>query len=283
VPGVFPASISMGTVYFSNQTGDWPTLYNPSTGLWNIIRASDGTIFPLLTGLNAFSFNPGCTRYATVTNTAGSYALREEALPPTNPASIAQATTLGFMAYTTPTRLFWLDTAVRRVIDVKSGVATIDSDVHPTNSMVTAQGLAVWSSATKWKVAVGDSPAVGLDQVPLTQPIQGNYGARYNTPVPTLGYITFDTSTAWVVDGAAGSARRSNVGTYAGLADRWGSTEIWRGAHAYTAATWVTAGATEQVIEVENLQGTTTLGPNFSGDITATAVSGKQLLMGWNR
>jgi hypothetical protein len=290
VPGTFPTSVGYYNSFFSNQPGEWPLIYNPSTNSFALIRAVDGTLFTITTSgtslYNVF-FNPGSTpqnaRYGYQTLAGGTFSMREEALPPTNPAPIATATNQGSAQYISPTRFIWFDPAAHRVIDVKSGVATVDTDVHPSNGTWLGSSIAVWSSTTKWKAAVGDSAAVNLDAVPLTQASVNNAGARTSQPVPTVGYVTFDSSTNWVVDGAAGSARRSNAGVFGNLADRWGTTEIWRGSHPYSSATWVTAGATEQVIDLENLAGTTALGPNFAGDATASAVSGKQLLLGWNR
>ncbi len=290
VAGVYPSTVSyyQNFFLFPNQPAEWPGLYNPSNSTFSLIRAADGTAFVMTgagTTVNSLSFSPGGLRYALTSSSPGNpVSLREEALPPTNPAPVAQMPGGSSPAYISPTRLIWFDTAARRVIDVKSGVATIDTDVHPTNSMSLNSSMAVWSSATKWKAVVGDSAAVGLDAVPLTQTAVSNFGARgTTTPVPTVGYASFDNVTTWVVDGAAGSARRSTAGFYGGTADRWGSTEIWRDSHPGVFVSFVTAGATEQIIDIENVQGGASLNVSGGGDLLVSAVSGKQLLLGWNR
>ncbi len=280
VPGTFSQSAAAGSL--QGATGDYPFVVNG--GLYNLIRAADGAIFPMPPSLNTFSFNSTNTRYAITYVVGANVFLREEALPPTNSAAIAQTTTAFSVGYVSPTRLLATDTGtVRRIIDVKSGVATIDSDVLSTgptaNTAYRSSAGLLWPSSTKWKFIVGDQAAVGIDGVStaLTPLVTVTRGGE---PTTQVGFVSWDQATTWVVDGAAGTVRRSNAGTPLLGPERWGSTELWRPSRPSNQA-FVTVGATEEIIEVEFYP--PSLPSLLGSDRTIAGVNGNQLLMAWPR
>ncbi len=274
VAGAYPTSTLVSK--FSNSTADYALVRAlPS---FSLVRTSDGSLYPLPTPLTGIIFNAPGTRYATVSTSGTISQLREDGLPPTtNPPVLAQSASTISLNYSSPTRLVAIDNATpSRIIDVKSGAATIDTDVSST--VLRSGPMVLWPSATTWKAIVGDEPVVALDGVPSSLAPTAA-GARSNDPVPTIGYVSFDATSTWVINSPPGSARRSTAGR-AIVPGRWGTTEVWQTQSA--TKTFVTAGATEQIIEVENIL-PALLDLGGANDRVIFALSGNQLLLAWPR
>jgi len=221
VAGSWPTN---STVFAS--PGDFPLVLNQSTGQYFIVRAADGTGYPLAPNTTGYTFNSTGTRLAYTSNILGVISLREESLPPTPTTTPVAQSSAGFtFSYATPTRLLAWDPA-RRVVDVRSGVATIDASVAavPATARLSGASIAWPSSLTmKWKAIVGDRAAVDLDVPATVSALSG--GARALGPVTDFAAFSFDTATSWVVDGRQGTARRNSLGRVASFG-REGMTEM---------------------------------------------------------
>lgn len=236
VAGVFPDTLGVVT----NSPPDYPLMVSGSSS--TMVRASDGTAYPLAANSTTFVFNHTGTRFAYVTIGAPSV-LREDTIPPTaSPTVIVQATPTLFQ-YFTPTRLVGFDPTARRIFDVRSGVATFDSDLD-ANSPAVTPAMAVWRTATtqRWKVILGDEAALETD-MPSTTPLSF-VGYRAGLPVTEFGTLGFDLVTTYLIDGRANTVRRQPGGPLtAGFRNR--NTEFFIG-------TW--NGAAEVVLNAESGQ-----------------------------
>jgi hypothetical protein len=223
VPGLYPDSPTVLTT----SPPDYPLVVFSGSSF--VIRASDGTVFPLPANSVGFSFNPTGTRFAYATMGTPT-TLREDTLPPSSmpPTPVAQTTGSISFQYYSPTRLLAVDFGVRRIIDVRNGTATVDTDVDPALSPLFAQGMLVWRAPTamKWRAIVGDEPTADLD-APLTS-LPSTIAVRFGMPVTEYGAVAFDSTSTYVVDGRTNTVRRQ-LGGPLNAAFRSGAVEFFVG------------------------------------------------------
>jgi hypothetical protein len=228
VVGAFPQTGTLTGI----GTGDFAIVANLATMTQFVVRTSDGALYPLPSGASQFAFSPSGTRFAYLTgNGFTGFALREDTLPPTTgtPASIATGFTIPF-AYFSPTRLVAVEqTGARRIIDVRNGTVTVDTDALSSPATVFTPGLVVWpvSSTSKWKAIVGDKAPIEIDLSPTATSVQ-SLTARPGEPATEYGAVSFDAASAWVIDGRQLTARRVIVGQTSGSsAERSGMNEVY--------------------------------------------------------
>lgn len=242
VAGAWPTSVTP-----LSSPGEFPIVQNPSTGQYLLLRAADGTSYPLAPNPSGFVFNSTGTRFAYTSNIIGVVSLREDALPPSPGTTPVAQSASGFTyAYSTPARLLAWDFG-RRFIDVRSGAATIDASIAAVPANARLSGAAItWPSSVsmKWKAIVGDRAAVDLDVPATSTPISG--GSRSTGPVPDIAAFAFDAASSWIVDGRQGSARRNMSGRVLSLS-RDGTNET--GVIARNGPAAVLLLETEQVLE----------------------------------
>lgn len=151
-------ALAGGLVNYRGGVGRFGIFENPDPWL---VDFADGSALRLDAGATTVRFNADGTRY---TWWAGGR-LHEGASSTTTPApELAHSLTLGFGAYFSPRRFvsFDDDPLARRVVDVRDGVVSIDTDVATPGVFEFApnQAMAAWSRRDGTIAAiVGDSPA----------------------------------------------------------------------------------------------------------------------------
>lgn len=271
VPGLFPDSPGV----IPTSPGDYPLVtFGPASV---VIRASDGTVFPLPSNSSGFTFSPAGTRFAYSTP-GGQNSLREDTLPPSTspPAPVAQSLSGFSFQYYAPTRLLAYDAGGRRVIDVRSGMPTIDPDVDPT-SLVFLTGMMVWRAPTaaKWRVIVGDEPTADLDAPITTSPT--TFAVRAGMPVTEFGVVGFDPTWVYVVDGRTNTVRRQFGGTFFGTA-RSGSADFFTGL--WAGQSMILNAETGQLIDADTRRFTLSVSTFTAGTRVFINTVGNELWMG---
>lgn len=248
VAGTFPTS-GVGFQPVA-ATADYAMIYwGPLPVTYAMLRSSDATLFPLPAISAAFFNSPG-TRYSYSTVAGGVTSIFEDALPPSAALTpVAQVTGPPRSAYLSPTRLIVVDPAAPRYVDVKSGVATIGTDVAPSALYILASGCFAWQAGAasgSWKFMIGDRATVTTD-VPATTP-GVSFAARGGDPTTDFCAVSFDNASAVVVDGAQGTFRRSMAGwAYNDSGERWGSLDVFQVVRPYANA--YVSFATDQLVE----------------------------------
>ncbi|MBL8918396.1 MAG: hypothetical protein JNJ54_06015 [Myxococcaceae bacterium] len=199
VAGFFPSALSV----LASSPPDYPLVTFGTTSM--MIRASDGTVFPLPANSQNFTFNQLGTRMAFTTTVPST--TREDVVPPPATPNLVVSTSNSQFQYFTPTRLVGFESTTRRMLEVRSGVTTFDADVDG-NPPVIAPALAAWraTSTMKWKVIVGDEPAIEVDVPSSTAP--GFLANRAGLPVTEFGVIGFEGSSSYLIDGRTNTVRR---------------------------------------------------------------------------
>lgn len=285
VPGSWPSAVS------AYGTADYPVVYySTGSAVINVVRSADGALFPApSTGVaTVLDVNPAGTRfhYVTVGGTPTTYSLYEAPLPPgAGLTPIAQSGSSISTRYVSPTRLLAIDWApAPRLIEVKNGAVSIDPDLLPGGSPGGSDGAFAWQSpaAGKWKLLVGDRPAVTLD-VPSSLGVQGGPFGYGVSPVSDFAAITFDASTTLVLDGAQGLVRRSTYGRpqgFSAFGERWAAAPAFQIVRPYSGLAWVTFG-TDQLLE-PNEPGAT-VSSTGNGDRTFFAIRDRTLSLAFAR
>jgi len=268
VVGAFPPGVGFFT--FGGApigTADYvPLTWGSSYG---ILRSSDAMMFPLPNTLSWVAFNSLGTRYAYGT-TGGGFSIFEDALPPSAMLTPVWQGTVSPMynGYVTANRFVVYEPgASARVVDVKAGVATSDTDVIAAGPAPQLQaGCFAWQgggATGKWKVFAGDRAAVVTD-VPATMVLGfGNLAARGGDPSTDYCALSFDNATSVVVDGSQGTFRRSTTGKVVSgsRGERWGAMDVFQ-VQRPTGTAFVSF-ATDQLIE--------TVEPGFNSNLAFTA------------
>lgn len=261
VAGTFPSFLN--TVVSSPP--DYPLVTFGTTSM--MVRASDGTVFPLPTTSQNFAFNHLGTRMAFTTTVPST--TREDVIPPPASPNLVVSTSNTQFYYFTPTRLVGFEGTTRRLFEVRNGVTTFDADIDASSPSV-LNGMAVWrtTSTLKWKAIVGDEPAIELD-VPSSTGLT-YFTFRPGLPVTEFGVLGFDTASAYLIDGRTNTVRRQPGGLLvSGFRNR--NTEFFSGP-------W--APGTEVVMNAESGQLIEFREARFSG-LTGVLTSDQRLQLGW--
>jgi Carboxypeptidase regulatory-like domain len=216
------------TTFFEPNNSSGEYYHFRTTGLASIlVRTSSGVGINMPSDTQYIRYSPGGTRMAYVAP-AASQALREEALPGTGsaaPAATSSATFYNQGNYVSETRFVTFDLGTPRRIDIKSGVAAIDTDVTTfANGPYAVSGaVATWGkqSTSKRMASLGDGNDLLVD-VPATA-----FGGAGSTPAfavatpntylaPKWGAVGSDINTMWVIDGTTSMVRKVTGGFFAG-------------------------------------------------------------------
>lgn len=188
-----------------------------------LVRTSTGAgvNMPASTQWIRYSPNLGRVAYGAPTT---AQALREETLPATgSSAAVATSSTTfssGNSGYVSDTRFIAFDNGTARRIDIKSGTASIDTDVTtPANGIFSLSGnCASWgkASTTKRMALQGDGADVVIDVAPATggvvSPAVPYMGPTPPSPAPAAKYcaVNIDPNTVFMVDSGKNEVRKLN-------------------------------------------------------------------------
>ncbi len=186
-----------------------------------LVKAADGSATTLHASAYQLLFNETATRVVTYSSGGLGIEVREDSVPP-NLNSIVHLTGLNLQgaAWISPTRYIAFSSNPTRRLDLKSGIATTDTDVTLDSTgqspIVNAPG-AMWvrTSTMKRVAVVYDSPELA----PETLALDGSYnftmvGSKSSVINPLLGKFAgfSDGANVFVLDGVKSEARKIGIG-----------------------------------------------------------------------
>jgi hypothetical protein len=228
--GTLASAVTAGTYssasVVSGSSPDW-VAFALLPAARRLVRSSDAMSVALPVSTNRLSISPDGSRLAYFGRPVADQELREEPLPASGTSAVLASTVAAFDDnWLSNTRLVAYDRPNNRVVDVKAGVAAFDNAVAAptTANLFCARGaLAVWpqsGSAQKWKVLLADAPALTADGPNVSNPGEAvSCAARASVvgdPAVAWAGFSIDSSSTYVVDGAAAQVRRQFVGRAGG-------------------------------------------------------------------
>jgi hypothetical protein len=163
-----PGTTLQSTAPAFDWTADYFVLGTTSPSVsWKLVKVADGSTVALPATTTRVNFSEDGSRVAYVSTSAGMTQIHEEALPATGTAAPVATVTAGYnLHWLSGKRLIIFDdnAAAPRRIDVKAGVATIDTDFVVGTGVVRGP-FAYWSTSSNMKRAavVADSAVYALD------------------------------------------------------------------------------------------------------------------------
>lgn len=188
------------------STAEYPCFNASGTAF--CVKASDGTHYPLPGVPTRFFPNADGTRVLSVYNVAGTYSVREEAMPPSPTTAALHSSTDAYSIDWLSNDRAWAfrsNGTTRELRLIKAGAVTatdadFTSGFYPNGSLIVGQR----ASTSKWSVLLGDGPFRDVD---TTSGSFVGYAVRpYSLAAgwPRQALVSFDTTSFTVIDEAAG-------------------------------------------------------------------------------
>jgi uncharacterized protein YaiE (UPF0345 family) len=161
-------------------------------------------------------FNADGTRYAFLANTSPTVKTAYEGQTSSTvvPASVGSGTLVATPTYVALTRAVAFDFAMpRRVIDIKMGTATIETDVSNTGTLVASGSTVTWvqNSTSKVKYFLGDGPTGTVNDVSALNLIT-SFASGYDVKCGPL--VSTVQTTAWIANNMNTNLKRiAGIGT----------------------------------------------------------------------
>jgi hypothetical protein len=208
--------------YSISGTRDWMGLgWSGITPGRVLIKVADGTATTLPATTSQLFFNETASRVVTLSNGGLGVELREDIVPPNATSTVLfTGPFLQAAAWISPTRFMAFSTGPTKRVDIKSGVATSDTDVTidslaQSPSMFPPGAMWVKTSTGKRVAAVYDS----TDLLPDTLGLLGNFnfssiGSRASVLDLSLGKFAgfSDGASVFALDGVKSEVRKIGIG-----------------------------------------------------------------------
>jgi hypothetical protein len=218
------AQVASGTsLDVNNSTGEYYHFRNVSlvAGASILVRTSSGSGINMPNATAWIRYNPAGTRFAYAAP-ASAQSLREEPLPGTGTVVPAATTTTTFSTntnYLSDTRIIVFDNNGPRRIDIKSGTATIDTDLTTSANgpFFVSNTVATWGKlSTSKRIAVlGDGSDQVIDAPPLNvynadSVMPFTIAAPTTWTAPKYGIVSTDPNQSFVIDAVKNELRKLN-------------------------------------------------------------------------